>query len=553
MALDTGLHDTGSPDHRITPIVAIIALVTALLTGPITLLRLAAPGGPWNLLTLVAAAVALEALLTTRWLVGRQADDRRREVNPWLYRLAELVVLTVAMRFITWLAFDSLPHLASWRELLLHPSLILDLPFVLFTLLAILTWERATGLGTIFEALALSPSELSYYRRRARGETALPPLVKDRVALLQAYYHYWILGGVVLSFFAALTTFDLPIDEFLGGETFSLRNVSRLGLQPAMLVALLIYFTIGLWLASRGRIAVMRARWLAGEVEVDPSLERRWRRSSLLIILLAAALAAFLPIGSTNALGTIVQAGINLLVAVGALVLGLVTFFVSFLVRALGGDPAIDSPPTFEMPALPTAESPPPPGDSPAAFVIGFFYWLAIAAVAVLALLFFLRGRGVAIDGRWLVALWGRVTGWLGRLFRRAGAGAGLFSLALRNRLPRLGRGSGLPGRPWRYLRLNSLSPQEQIRFFYLAAVRRAGERGVPRGEAETPLEYAADLKASWPEAEEDLEALTEAFLAARYSRQEIRPDDASLVRRVWRRVRQALRKGTQRKKPTRS
>ncbi len=89
---------------------AIVVLVTALLTGPITLLRLAVPGGPWDLLTLVVAGVALESLLTTHWLVGRQADEERREVNPFLYRLAELAVLVIAMRFITWLALGNFPR-----------------------------------------------------------------------------------------------------------------------------------------------------------------------------------------------------------------------------------------------------------------------------------------------------------------------------------------------------------------------------------------------------------------------------------------------------------
>ena len=99
------------------------------------------------------------------------------------------------------------------------------------------------------------------------------------------------------------------------------------------------------------------------------------------------------------------------------------------------------------------------------------------------------------------------------RTVRRGTAGrvAGLGA-ALANR-----RGSAEEpaGSPWRFIRLNALSAREQIRYFYLSTVRRAGERGVPRDRSETPSEFAADLKENWPEAEVDIEALTDAFLHA--------------------------------------
>jgi hypothetical protein len=94
---------------------------------------------------------------------------------------------------------------------------------------------------------------------------------------------------------------------------------------------------------------------------------------------------------------------------------------------------------------------------------------------------------------------------------------------------------------PWNFIRLNALSAREQIRYFYLSTVRRAGERGVPRDRSETPSEFAADLKENWPEAEGDIEALTDAFLHARYSRQEI--EDVSPVKQTWKRVKSSLRR----------
>ncbi|MCZ7673481.1 MAG: DUF4129 domain-containing protein [Chloroflexi bacterium] len=48
----------------------------------------------------------------------------------------------------------------------------------------------------------------------------------------------------------------------------------------------------------------------------------------------------------------------------------------------------------------------------------------------------------------------------------------------------------------------------------------------MPRQESETPLEFAADLKTNWPDAQEEIDELTDAFLQARYSAIEIEETD---------------------------
>jgi hypothetical protein len=50
-----------------------------------------------------------------------------------------------------------------------------------------------------------------------------------------------------------------------------------------------------------------------------------------------------------------------------------------------------------------------------------------------------------------------------------------------------------------------------------------------------------------WPEAEENVDALTEAFEKARYSREAIREEEVSLVRRQWKRLKSSLRQGKRR------
>jgi len=96
----------------------------------------------------------------------------------------------------------------------------------------------------------------------------------------------------------------------------------------------------------------------------------------------------------------------------------------------------------------------------------------------------------------------------------------------------------------WSFLNWRRLSPQAQIRLLYLSTLRRAGEQGVQRARHQTPSEVAPLLEARWPEVGEELEALTRAFVRARYGTDSISSGDVQRTRQVWKRVRTALRGG---------
>jgi predicted ATPase len=91
------------------------------------------------------------------------------------------------------------------------------------------------------------------------------------------------------------------------------------------------------------------------------------------------------------------------------------------------------------------------------------------------------------------------------------------------------------------------LLPREQVRRYYLAALKEAGEEGFVRPPHETPLEYAEDLAAELPESEGDARELTEAFIDARYSRREIGSGEVAGAESAWRRLVRGLR-GDQRR-----
>jgi hypothetical protein len=108
--------------------------------------------------------------------------------------------------------------------------------------------------------------------------------------------------------------------------------------------------------------------------------------------------------------------------------------------------------------------------------------------------------------------------------------------------------GSRILPRP-NLIRLRSLDPRRQIYFFYLAMIRRGGEQGVRRKPSQTPAEYAVQLENALPSSQEDIESMTEAFVEARYSRQDVDSKKAELVKATWARIRSAFQRKAKRER----
>jgi hypothetical protein len=94
-----------------------------------------------------------------------------------------------------------------------------------------------------------------------------------------------------------------------------------------------------------------------------------------------------------------------------------------------------------------------------------------------------------------------------------------------------------------RLFSLGRLTPRERVQYFYLAMVRRGGQRGIPRKPSQTPSEYAATLESQLPDVDAEIGSLTDAFTEARYSRHDVTPEQASLVQRIWDRIKATLRR----------
>jgi hypothetical protein len=545
--MEAKFEQAGIPDHNLSgwqekylqPVV-IALLILAMFSGPVVLLQIIFPQGPWQFLPWLTLLVSAEGLLTTRWLAITE-----RKVNKFVYRVAEITVILLFLRLFTWLFVVELPTGNDLEGFLFEPSSFIDPIFFVFVLLLLFAWHQTISMTKIFIGLQLGFDELRYYSKSSFERYKLErPLPIDRKGLLGDFFRQWITGGLITGILATLTTFDL---SGLGGGGVEVRTVGRLGLRPVMLGALLTYFIGGLWLAGQGQLAVLRSRWLRQDTKLDEKMSRTWNRASVVLIGLIATIAAFLPIGSTFAISRILQLVAVAVIAVVNLVfllLSVLLFLIASIFISPGAEEELEPsglsdivPDQLVFDPLP--EQTPTP-------ILGGIFWIVVIAAVIAAVIFFLRGRGVPITGgfftTFLSNIWLRLSGWFRFLWGGLGKQVQQFEQSIRERLQLIEKPAGgvfSLGRP----PFRSLSPREKIRYYYLSVVRRAEEKGVERGKSETPSEYAADLKEEWPEADGEVEAITDAFLRARYSPQDMTGKDLGPVKETWNRIKSAFRK----------
>jgi hypothetical protein len=169
----------------------------------------------------------------------------------------------------------------------------------------------------------------------------------------------------------------------------------------------------------------------------------------------------------------------------------------------------------------------------------GALVWVVVGLIVAYFLFNYLKAQGV-FNGKWST-YWLRFRFWWSARWSRIGAAAGAAVKQVRARLRPTGQ-AALDAAAFRQIRVGRLPPRERVRYYYLKMVARADERGVSRPPSATPLEFAQTLDHEWPDAEMDIAALTDAFLAARYAPVEIEREQATQTQGAWRRVMRALR-----------
>jgi hypothetical protein len=517
--------------------ILITVMFTAFIAGPLTVLQQIMPAAPWQAFTPIFFFLILETVYTTLWL----KRPTQRGLNNLAYRAAELLIFVVLTRLLTWGFTNSWPSLEMWQSFLFEPiTFFADGFFLVIVIAVFLVWQMTIQITYLFMELALDRAEAAYYAA-AFGKHQLDtrPDITDRGRLVASFLHQWLFGGLVLVICAALSTFDL-LEPAAGRSLFS---IGRLSLPRQLLLSLVFYFLAGFLLLSQGRLALLNARWLINGVQKNERLERSWYRFSLRLLALVAFVAALLPLGSTIALGQIVRAVIEGITAVitfiMALIIALLSLFLPATTQLSESAPLPPAEPLVMPPPAPATEA------SETLQIVGSSAFWAVAIVLTMAaFLFFLRERGISVNKEMWQQVWTAVTQWWRSLRKNVSRQMTTARQAIQARRQQRPDGILASLRPrQRFIRLNALSPRDQLRYFYLSTLERAGQRGVARQKSETPLEFAQDLKENWPDAEVDVETLTDAFLQARYSPQPIEVEQVNPVKEHWKQLRARLRR----------
>jgi len=89
----------------------------------------------------------------------------------------------------------------------------------------------------------------------------------------------------------------------------------------------------------------------------------------------------------------------------------------------------------------------------------------------------------------------------------------------------------------WRKRPKPSEEPLISIRALYRNLLRWADKQGVARAPAQTPLELLELLEQKFPQQQDDLKQVTEAYLLARYSQKPISQEEFDGVKKAWQRA----------------
>jgi len=352
--------------------------------------------------------------------------------------------------------------------------------------------------------------------------------------------------GIVLVILAALALVDLRA---------TLINPAAPTLTPdrftSVQAGVLLYFILGLALLSQSRLMSLQTRWNIQRIPIaSDNLSKKWGSYSLFFLFLIVVIVSLLPTGDSLGLFSLLAALIDLLLGVlfflWQLIIILAAFLISLPLLLLGLDP----PSTMQSPLPPPVL--PPASDNPPLFMLDGAIWDFIRSALLWGALILIVGFSVRNFIRqhgdlpavlrkvpvlnWLILAWE----WLRRNVDRTRVGlVRAVADGWQGIVSRLERRGAQPGTGW--ISLRSLDPRRKIYFFYHAMLRQSARAGLTRKSSQTPSEYAELLEKGLPTAGEDIDAITGAFVEARYSGHEVHSKQANDVKTVWGRIRRAL------------
>ncbi len=528
----------------------LIALVTCLSIAWIGFLRrflFMAPAVFFQSLLAIGVLASGVGVITTTWL-AQPAQRLRRTAT---YRVAEIVLILLIARLVIWLTTTPLPSL---NELILHPLYsLLDGYFLVTILVVVFAWFMATEFSRDLMGLAIQPDEMYVAARSSREvwDTSRGG-GSDRQGLMDSFVGRWVTGGILLILFTAGAQIDLGANGLFA--------ILHQNIDPAVIFAAIAYFFIGLLLISQGQLAMLRARWAIEGVPSSDAVARNWSGYVLIVLLAIGLLASLAPFGGTRYFSFAIAMILN---GIYAFVFLLVRLFMLLMILFMALLPFAQSPDPPSRQAFTDAIVTPPPPPPPAyfAWIGGALFWVVTALLLGYAAYIYFSGKGFNFERitrlwtlfklRWR-RMWRSFRGWRSARFDKA-------------RAPSSAAAGQTGWRTWwNRFTPQSLTPEQRVRYYYLAMLEEAARIGAPRRKSETPIRYAPRLAATLnspapaPGAEESsmatappaddpidegVEKLTEDFVRVRYAGQTVEEGEVGLLEAVWQQLKRAFRR----------
>lgn len=518
----------------VSSLLAALLLACAAATVVSLLTRMFSGWQPWYLV-----GVCFIVSLDTFYNYGR--FKKLDLFSPeWLQAAGtQIVILLVALRAVIGL---SRGLEAFWKELtwgwFAFLTSFTSVEYLIGLGLCILTWLLSLGFAGLFDEMGLDAELIRMDGYAVTPGETRPP----RERLVSLVFSV----GTALVAFTALMRLDFRA-AFGGNWAGAVLDVPTLSNGGA---STLLYFLLGLALFSQTQFIDLHNRWSINRVPVNTAIVGRWAFYSLAFLVILASLASLLPtsysLGLLASLGYALDWVAYLLFTFAQLLVVAALLLFNLLALLFGRQPPAETP---ELPSFRPEMLPPAPVDAASTplpwleVAKSLLFWGLFIAVLLLALIQYLRQHEeviAALRQRRGLAWLGRLWDWLRAFWQAAQQGiAKAVSAGLERIRPRQSLSRGLGG----WINPRKLGPRQRVFFFYQAFLRRSGQSGLPRGLSQTPLEFAARLDSALPEAEPDIEALTGAFIEARYTPRPVQPEKASRAKEVWEHLRKALRK----------
>ena len=519
----------------------VAAMMGCIFHALVQVLEIFIPGSrQFDYLTWLAILAALLAIYSYRSI--RVKKLRGSDATKW--RIAQVVLLYVLLRVGNFASAIAAGEAASF-------SLIsITLEFVATFISIMLVWGVATKTAMEFERLYQPPEDDFEYVKTER--IYVSPYTNLTRQFFGGGVLVVLLAGIVQAGLAeALVSTGTPeavVEYVLNG-----RN-SVTGVVPGVLL----YFLLGLLLMSQIQFATVRRLWEAKDIEIPSALGNVWVRYSLIFLGLGIFITLLLPTNYAFSLYEVVNFALvyvgRIVGYIAALVLSLISLpflFLAWLFSLLFGEDEAGTPPSMPDIALPT---PPPVLPDPEIvtetsswwlLAQSIAFWLVTVAVIVYVIRTYLRDNPeimAAIRSFRVVEMLRNM--WLALKQQFGGATQAVRQRvsveAIREWMNQV-RPTQILSRPIS----GRQSPRERIRQYYLDLLDTARGRGFNRQKTQTPYEYKSILDPNFPQVQPEIEAVTEAFMEARYSAHDMTDEQVQQVNQQADTVKSELRRET--------